>query len=231
MTTTISQLALSTDTLEVLKNFASINSNILVKPGNKLTTVSPVKNVMAEAVIDETFETEFGIWDLNKFLGVVSLFKSPTLTFEDKYVVIEENGASVQYMFSDPSLLTTVNREIKMPETVLSFTWNPKTFGELMKAASVMQLPDFCIRSSDHDEVEAVVLDKADASSNHYSIILDNATWKGNAFEFFFKVENIKILPGEYTVNITEKVVSEFIHTKRDIKYYIALESDSTYKG
>ena len=228
--TTATQLALSTSTLEILKNFASINSNILVKPGNKLTTVSPVKNVMAEATVDETFDTEFGIWDLNKFLGVISLFKNPSLTFEDKYVVIEENDASVQYMFSDPSLLTTVNREIKMPETVLSFTWDPKTFGELMKAASIMQLPDFCIRN-DGDTVEAVVLDKADSSSNHYSVELGEVTWQGNSFEFFFKVENMKILPGEYTVNITEKVVSEFIHTKRDIKYYIALESDSNYTG
>ena len=228
--TTATQLALSTSTIEILKNFASINSNILVKPGNKLTTVSPVKNVMAEAIVDETFDTEFGIWDLNKFLGVISLFKNPSLTFEDKCVVIEENGASVQYMFSDPSLLTTVNREIKMPETVLSFTWNPKTFGELMKAASIMQLPDFCIRNNG-DMVEAVVLDKADSSSNHYSVELGEVTWQGNSFEFFFKVENMKILPGEYTVNITEKVVSEFIHTNRDIKYYIALESDSNYTG
>ena len=228
--TTATQLSLSASTLEVLKNFASINSNILVKPGNKLTTVSPVKNVMAEAIVDETFENEFGIWDLNKFLGVVSLFKSPSLTFEDKCVVIEENGASVQYMFSDPSLLTTVNREIKMPETVLSFNWNPKTFNELMKAAAVMQLPDFCVRNNG-DAVEAVVLDKSDSSSNHYSVELGDVSWQGNDFEFFFKVENIKILPGEYTVNITEKVVSEFIHTSRDIKYYIALESDSNYTG
>lgn len=230
MSATATKLTFSPETLEVLKNYASINSNILVKPGNKLTTVSPVKNVMAEAVVPETFDTEFGIWDLNKFLGVISLFKNPSFTFEDKYVLIEENDASVKYFFSDPSLLTTVNREIKMPETVLSFNWNPKAFGELMKAAAVMQLPDFCIRN-DGDMVEAVVLDKADASSNHYAIELGEVTWQGNDFEFFFKVENIKILPGEYTVNITEKVVSEFIHTKRDIKYYIALESDSRYNG
>ena len=230
MTTVSNGMKLSTETLEVLKNFASLNSNILVKPGSRLTTVTPIKNVLAEAEVSETFENEFGIWDLNKFLGVVSLFKNPVLSFEDKCVWIEENGASVQYFFSDPSLLTTVNREIKMPATVVSFNWDPKTFSELLKAAAVMQLPDFCVRSNG-DDVEVVVLDKSDPSSNHYSIVVENSTWQGNGFEFFFKVENLKILPGEYTVNITEKIVSEFIHTKRDIRYYIALESDSSYTG
>jgi hypothetical protein len=231
MTATATQLTLSRDTLDVLKNFASINSNLLVSSGNKLTTISPVKNVMAEATVSETFDSEFGLWDLNKFLGVISLFKTPTFNFSDKYVIIEENGASVKYYFSDSSLLTTVKKTIKMPDPVISFDWKPSVFSEMTKAASVLQLPDLCIRNSDAG-IEAVVIDKADPTSNTYSIELPNVTYSPSAdFEMFFKVENLKLMPGEYTVNITEKVVSQFEHKTKNLRYWIALEADSKYNG
>jgi hypothetical protein len=231
MTATATQLTLSRDTLEVLKNFASINSNLLVSAGNKLTTISPVKNVMAEATVSETFDSEFGLWDLNKFLGVISLFKNPTFNFTDKYVIIEENGASVKYYFSDPSLLSTVKKQIKMPEAVISFDWKPSVFSEMTKAASVLQLPDLCIRNS-ATGIEAVVIDKADPSSNSYSVELQNVTYNSSAeFEMFFKVENLKLMSGEYTVNITEKVVSQFEHKTKNLRYWIALEADSSYSS
>ena len=222
---------ISNDTLEILKNFSSINSNILVRVGNKLTTISPVKNVMAEAEVSETFDQEFGIWDLNKFLGTVSLFDSPEFTFNENSVDItsQSNSSSVQYYYSEPSLLTTVNKTINMPECVVECNITQANFNDVLKAASVLQVNDIAIRSNGSD-IELLATDKKDSTSNSYSVVIgDNPT--GATFMFYFKAENLKVLPGDYRVGITEKVVSQFVHTKRPLTYWVALESDSTYSA
>ena len=228
--TTAQSIKLSSSTIDILKNFSSINSNILVKTGNKLTTISPVKNVMATAIVPESFDTEFGIWDLNKFLGTVSLFDGAEFSFEDNHVVISGgNGSSVKYWYSEPKLLTTVNKEIKMPESVVNFTLKHSDFKELLKASAVLQLPDMALRT-DGDSMELIVMDKKDKTSNTYSINLGPID-DNHEFCFYFKVENLKMLPGDYTVNVSEKSVSQFTHTKADLNYWIALEPDSTYKS
>ncbi|MBC8442782.1 MAG: hypothetical protein H8D80_01190 [Proteobacteria bacterium] len=231
MTTTQSCMKISKDTSEILKNFSSINSNILVKPGNVIRTISPVRNIMAEAKVSETFDTQFGIWDLNKFLGTVSLFTNPEFDFEETKVTITGNkGASVVYYYAEPKLLTTADKKIQMPEGVVDFTLKNSDLVELQKASSVLQVPDLALRSTDNGEIELVALDKKEPSSNSYSITVGDNTNDAD-FTFYFKVENLKILPGDYNVSVTDKVVSEFEHTTRDLKYWIALESDSKYNG
>ena len=224
-------MKLSKNTFSILKNFSSLNSNILVKEGNVLKTLTPAKNVMAEATVEEDFSIEFGIWDLGKFLGTISLFSDPDFEFEDGYVSIKgSNNSLIKYYYSEPSLLTVPTKEINMPETVVSFGWKQDIFNDLQRAAAVLQLPDLCIRN-DENGVFAEVLDKADPSSNSYSVELGDAVHKDSAsFKYYFKVENLKMLPGDYTVNITEKVVSEFCNSSGlDLKYWVALESDSVY--
>jgi len=232
MTTTATGTTISNDTLEVLKNFSSINSNILVKEGNTLTTISPVKNVMARANVTESFDQEFGIWDLNKFLGTISLFEDPEFMFEEKSVTIEskKNNSSVQYYYSEPSLLTTVNKTINMPEVVVECVLTQSHFNDILKASSVLQVNDIAIRSNG-DSIELVAMDKSDKTSNSYSIEIGNLTNHNQDFIFYFKSDNLKMLPGSYDVRITEKVVSEFKHQSRDLTYWVALESDSTYSS
>jgi len=229
--TTQTAITLSNRTLEVLKNFSTINSNILVKPGNVINTISPIKNVMAEATIEEVFDTEFGIWDLSKFLGTVSLFNKPEYEFHEKYVKIREenNSTEVTYYYSEPRLLTTVNKKINMPETVVSCTLTQSVFSDILRAASVLQVSDIAIRSNGED-IEIVALDKSDSTTNNYSVTIgDNST--SADFNFYFKAENLKMLPGDYDINISDKVVSEFNRVNDDLTYWVALESDSTYGG
>jgi len=230
MTTTTSGTTISNDTLEVLKNFSSINSNILVKEGNTLTTISPVKNIMAEVKVSEHFDTEFGIWDLNKLLGTISLFEDPEFLFEENYVTInsQKNNCSVQYYYSEPSLLTTVNKKINMPDSVVDCVLTQSNFNDILKASSVLQVNDIAIRSNGNT-IELVALDKSDKTSNSYSIDIGTLPHGDHDFVFYFKSENLKMMPGSYDVNITEKVVSEFKHQSRDLTYWVALESDSTY--
>jgi hypothetical protein len=219
---------ISKETLSVLKNFSQLNSNILVRPGNVISTVTPAKNVMAEATIGENFEVEFGIWDLNKFLGTVSLFDSPSFDFSEKSVRISgNNGSAVTYYYSEPSLLTVVNKKVQMPETVISFEFTESMFSDLQRAASVLQLPDMSIRS-EGGEIVAVALDKKDPTSNNYTVVLDD--YRSDAsFNFNFKIDNMKMLAGDYQVDICESVVSSFTNKNVDVKYWIALETDSTY--
>ena len=226
--TTATATKISKETLDILKNFSTINSNILVKPGSILTTVSPVKNVMAKATVSELFDTEFGVWDLNKFLGTISLFETPDFEFNDNYLKISSGATEVVYHYCEPKLLTTANKEIIMPDSVLDFTLKQSDLAELQKAASVMQLPDMVVRSDD-GAVELAVLDKKDSTSNTYSIDVDATT--DAEFDFFFKVENLKMISGDYNVTISEKKISQLVNTNDTVTYWIALESDSTYNG
>lgn len=227
---TATVMNLSRETLSILKNFSSINSNILISPGNRLRTISPAKNVLAEATVEENFDTQVALWDMNKFLGTVSLFKDPVFEFNENHVVITgENGSSVKYFYAEPKLITSVEKEINLPETVIEFDLLESQFSEIQRASSVLGLPDLCVKS-DGDKTNLVAMDKQDAGSNSYSIAVgDNST--GADFTMFFKVENLKVLSGDYHVEITERVVSKFTHQTLDLSYCIALESDSTYDG
>ena len=228
---TLNTMKLSKETIEILKNFSTINSNILVEPGNVIKTISPVKNVMSEATVSETFDTQFGIWDLGKFLGTISLFDDAEFFFEENYVTIAgSNGTKVTYYFSEPKLLTTINKNINMPESVVSFVLKENDFAELQKAASVLQLPDLCLRT-DGGRMELVALDKKDSTSNNYSIDLGALSHDDHDFEFYFKVENLKLMSGDYDVEVTDKGVSKFTSKSLDLTYWIALESDSRYGG
>tara|TARA_R100000479_G_scaffold175500_1_gene126724 strand:- start:232 stop:921 length:690 start_codon:yes stop_codon:yes gene_type:complete len=228
--TTTTGTSMSKQTLDLLKNFASINSNILVKPGDTIKTISPVKNIMAVATVPETFDTEFGIWDLNKFLGTVSLFDSPSFEFGERSVTISgSGGSSVNYYYSEPRLLTVPTKDIVMPDPVVSFNLTQDALNEINRASSVMQLPDLVVRS-EGTTIVMVALDRQDDTTNSYSVELGELSVESD-FEFVFRVENLKLLPGDYRVDVTDKVVSQFTHTQLDLKYWIALESDSRYSA
>ena len=225
----MSNTNLSRDTLSILKNFSSINSNLLVKPGNKITTISPAKNIVCEAVVEEHFATQFGIWDLSKLLGTISLFDDPEFSFGEKSMeIISETGAKVSYYYSEPRLLTVLDREVKMPEAVVSFILKQSVFDNIQRSAAVLQLSDLCIQSNDNGEIELVVLDKKTPTTNSYTTVVGQNDTNAS-FCFYLKIENLKLLSGDYKIDSCESTVTRFSHTSMDIKYYIALEHDSTY--
>jgi len=234
MTTTKTKsngIKISKRTLDILKNFASINSGIIVNEGNTLNTLSSTKNILAEAKVDETFEKSFAIWDLNKFLGTVSLFKDPEFVFGDNYITVCSGKSSVRYYYCDPRLVTSTNKKISMPSSVVTFDLTSKDFADIIKAASVLQVAQMCVRSSvDGSRIELAAIDKGDVTSNYYSLDVGENT-SGATFEFIFDVDNLKILPGDYSVAISEKVVSSFTNKNEPLTYWIALNADSTYEA
>ena len=218
---------LSDKTLTILKNFAGINNSILVKQGNQLRTISVAKNILAEASIDEEFPRDFGIYDLNQFLNGLGLHQDPELDFkEESYLNIREGKRRVKYFFADPQvIISPPEKEITLPSEDVHFQLETVALEKLLKAAAVYQLPDLSIIGGS-GVVKLVVRDKKNDTSNEYTIIVGETD---KEFTFNFKVENIKIIPGSYDVIVSSKLLSRFQNSQYDLKYYIALEPDSTF--
>jgi len=218
---------LSDKTLTILKNFAGVNNSILVKKGNQLRTISVAKNILAEANIEEDFPREFGIYDLNQFLNGLSLHQDPDLDFEnDSYLNIREGKRRAKYFFADPQvIISPPEKEITLPSEDVSFQLESQSLDKLLKAAAVYQLPDFSV-IGEAGVVKLVVRDKKNDTSNSYSVVVGETE---KEFTFNFKVENIKIIPGSYDVIVSSKLLSQFTNSQYNLKYYIALEPDSTF--
>jgi hypothetical protein len=220
-------MKLSEKTLTTLKNFAGINNSILVKAGNKLRTISVAKNILAEAEIKEEFEKDFAIYDLNQFLNGLGLHQDPELDFkENSYLTIREGKRRVKYFFADPNvIISPPDKEIQLPTEDACFQLDSVTLEKLLKAAAVYQLPDFCA-VGENGVIKLVVHDKKNDTSNEYAIVVGETD---KEFVFNFKVENIKIIPGAYDVVVSSKLLSQFTNEAYNLKYYIALEPDSTF--
>lgn len=221
-------MKLSDKTITLLKNFSSINQSILFKQGNSLRTISVMKNILAEAVIEEDIPKDFGIYDLNQFLNGVNLHQNAELDFaNDGYVVIKENKIRSKYFFADPNvIITPPDKSINLPTEDVCFLLDTKELDKLLKAASIYQLPDLSV-VGEAGVVKLVVRDKKNDTSNDFSIIVGETD---EEFVLNFKVENIKIIPGNYEVVISSKLLSRFKNTGFDVTYYIALEPDSTFE-
>ena len=220
-------MKLSDKTISVLKNFSSINQSILFKEGSKLRTISVMKNILAEATINEEFARDFGIYDLNQFLNGLSLHHKPELDFaNDGYVVIREGRSRSKYFFADPSVIVTPpDKEIALPSEDVCFELTTTVLEKLLKAAAVYQLPDISA-VGEAGVVKLVVRDKKNDTSNAHEEVVGETD---QDFSFNFKVENIKILPGTYDVVVSQKLLSRFTSKNHDLTYYIALEPDSTF--
>ena len=220
-------MKLSDKTLSLLKNFSTINQSMLFKKGSKLRTVSVMKNILAEASIEEEFPRDFGIYDLNQYLNGLSLHNDPELNFEaDNYVVIKEGRSRSKYFFADPNCIVTPPEDsITLPTEDVSFQLSTEQLDKLLKAAAIYQLPDLSVEGGD-GVVKVLVRDKKNDTSNDYSVVVGETD---STFSFNFKVENIKILPGTYDVVCCQKNISRFTSKNYDLTYFIALEPDSTF--
>ena len=222
-------MKLSDNTLNVLKNFAGINNSILVKEGNKLRTISVAKNILAEADIPEEFPRDVAIYDLNQFLNGLSLHSDPDLDFSpESYITIKEGSRRVKYFYADPQVITAPpEKDINLPTEDVCFQLDSTALDKLLKAAAVYQLPDLSA-VGENGVVKLVVRDKRNDTSNEYAVVVGETT---KNFIFNFRVENIKIIPGAYDVVVSSKLLSKFSNTRYDLKYYIALEPDSTFES
>jgi hypothetical protein len=217
-------MQLSEDTIAILKNFASINQGILLREGNVLKTISPQKNIMAKAVVSENFPKEVAIYDLNRLLGVVSLFKSHDLDFTEHHIAIADGKNSVKYVYADPTVIVAAPaKEINLPSEEVSFTVTEEQMQAVLKAASVIGVPDVSF-VGDGSTVVMKAHDKKNSSSNEYAIEIGDTDL---VFSVDYKVENFKMISGDYEVSISKKLISKF---KGAVEYFVACESTSTFQ-
>ena len=221
-------MKLSSDTINVLKNFSDINENILFKPGKEVQTISGMKNILAKATIGEEIPKEFGIYNLAEFLNVIGTYSSPIIKFSDSQSLVvddEKDSSPVKYNFSEKSVLNTPEKMIQMPSVDSTFELKNESLQKVMKRVNTLGLPDLAFKSED-GEIKLVASDKKDPNSNTASIVIGNSNID---FIAYLKTENLKFVPDDYTVEISSKKIAHFINKNKPIEYWVALEPDSEF--
>jgi hypothetical protein len=222
-------MKISKETLEVLKNFSAINPNLVIKPGNKLSTIAEAKNVMASAEVVETFPKEFGIYDLNEFLSVLSLTTDPELEFTDDEVVIVDGNKTVKYRYADTSILTSPQKEVNMPDTDLTVSLTQEVISNIRRAGSALNHVVVSLQA-DGTDVTIAVKDPANASANTYIESVGQSDHTD--YDFQFLISNLKLIPGDYEVSVSSKLISHWkCINNNSVEYWIALEKNSTFNN
>jgi hypothetical protein len=217
----------SATTIDILKNFSEIKQGIVFKEGNVLSTITPFENILAKAKIEETIPKRFAIYDLHDFLNTLALFDDPEIIFDnDVFMVIKESGSSTKcrYHFSSEDIIVSPQKDIKMPDCEVRFVLEDYVLKKIKRASSTMSLPDFVIRNNDKDIVVTIV-DNKDESSNSFDVVVGKTEHK---FSFHMKAENLRLLPNDYGVEMSSKLITHFI-SKTGVEYWIALEKTSSF--
>lgn len=223
-------MQLSDQTINVLKNFAGINSNIVFRAGNELKTISVAKNILAKVTLEEDFPQEFGVYNLPEFLNVLSLVENPTLQFEKTHLTISDSTGlrGNKYFYSDIEMLSAPSKDVIMPPADVKFTLDTDTLSRIKRASSVLGHDNISI-TPDGSNIKLSVVDKDDATSNSFFTYLTGEFEAGVDFNFIMNVNNLKVVNEDYVVSISKKLISNFKSVQSSIEYFIALEKSSTY--
>ena len=186
--------------------------------------MSQMKNIVSKATLPDTFEKEFAIYDLNEFLSAMSLFDDPDLEFGDSSVKISQGGQSLNYYYSDPTVVTTPKSDITMPDASAIFTLKQSVFNQVLKASSVLGVPDMVVDVDSEGNMSIRVSDRKNDTSNSFSVALEGKSEVQDQ-KFYFKVENLNLLSGDYEVQVSHKGISNFKNLSKNVEYFIALEA------
>ena len=221
-------MKISDNTIGILRNFSDINANILFKPGKTLSTMSTMKNIMAQADVEEEFESEFGVYDLPEFLRAIDSFQQPVLKFNgtaNLKIQDEKSTLSARYAFADKSTLRYPSKQISMPDKTVTFSLKNSDYESVKKLYTNLSLPDIAFKG-ENGKIKLVALDKKNSNSNESSIVVGESDLE---FTAYIKAENMKIIPGDYDVALSKAKIAHFINKKVKVQYWIALEADSTF--
>ena len=222
----MSKVILSKKTLDVLKNFSTINSSIVFRKGSTVRTISNAENILAKFTGEEVFPSDFAIYDLSQFLSGISLFNDPQLEFTSgDFVSIRGGRQSAKYYFSDPeiTLKSAPEKNVNFPGADLQFNLSGEDLIALQKASAVYSLPDLTFQSEEGlDTIKLILRDKENNTSNTYDLTV--AGCSTGTYSLDIKIENIRLLPGDYTVKVSSHLISEWTNSNLDLTYYVGLE-------
>lgn len=218
---------LSESTVSILKNFNSINPSLLVRPGNQITTMSPQRSIIAKATVAEDFPQQFAIYELSKFLGVLSLFKDPEIDFGQKSMKIQTGKHATTYTYADANMIVAPpEKEITFPGADIEFSITTEDLQKVVRATGILQVPDIVV-SGYNGTIEITATNSKNPTTDVYSIEVGETT---NTFLMVFKAENIiKLIPKDYNVRISSKGISQF--NTEGLMYFVANEANSNFGG
>jgi len=222
-------MKVSEQTLQTLKNFASINPNFVAKGGTSVSTIAEAKNIVASANLDIELPETFAIYDLNEFLGVLGLVDEPQITFSDTSCTISDSSgrSSINYYFSDPDILTKSEKELIMPEAEITFDLDQATLGRIKRASGALGHENVRVTAAD-GAITLTVMDPENSTSNTFSIdVSGSATIED--FEVYLNIANLKVIPGDYKVKISSKYISQFVKEDTGHSYFVAVEKTSSF--
>jgi hypothetical protein len=219
-------MKISSETINILKNFSGINANLVFKPGKELKTLSEAKTIMATASTLEDFPVEFGVYDLNEFLSLFSLMDEPELEFSDKFLTMSDGSQKIKYFYSEIDILTQPTKDINMPECEVILDISSSNLDKIRKAAAVLGHSELSF-SSQGNSVVASVFNEKDATANTFDI--DLGTTSTETFNYIFSISNLKMLQGDYKVSISSKLISNWRNADNPLDYFIALEKSSSF--
>ena len=216
-------MKLSENTLAVLKNFAAINSGVVLNSGKTQKTISPEKSILVEATIDDDIPTQFGIYDLNQFLGNLTTLRNPELTFNKDAVTLDDGELSFDYRACSANLIITPpEKELVLKSVDVKFSLPNDTLQKLIKVATMNSLPNLSVVGK-NGQLLLKIHERANDTSNTGTIKIGE--YAGQDFTASFKTDNLKLLPNDYTVEIQKGDFAKFEDAAKTMKYFIALES------
>lgn len=218
-------MKISKQTIEILRNYAAINQNILIKEGNVLTTRTVARNLFASATVDTSFPREVGIYNTATFLGVLSLFSDPEIDFGESAMTISQGKNKVNYLYAAPAVLDFPDKAIKMPAVTATFELTEENLKSLLKASAVLSSTDLKI-SSDGKVITCTVLDPKNSAANTFTVEVGESD---REFEVFIKIENLKMIPAAYDVSLSEKMIAQFQSKDKSYSLYVANEKNSKW--
>ena len=219
---------LSSETVQLLKNLSTINQSILIKPGKQLNSMSVMKNILVKADIPEEFERTVAIYDLNQFLNCMSLVPGAEIKLGSSSITLTDGKTSIDYRYSDPSVIAAPpDKELTLPSEDVCVVLTEDQLEAVKKAAAVLQIPDVSL-IGDGNKIYLTVRDKKNSGSNSYRVEVGETE---DVFQFNMKVENLKLIAGDYDVVISAKNLAFFTNHSRPVSYYVAMEPDSTFES
>ena len=223
-------MELNENILTVLKNFSTINQNILIDEGNEIKTISEAKNVLAKATVNQSFPKKFGVYDLNEFINVLSLVDVPNIEFHDNYIIIKDSTgrSKIKYFFSAEETITTLQKDINMPEPDISFFLDKDTLNRIKRASTTLGHNILSIKNEGLNNILTLnVLDNENTTSNVFTIDVSGEFDTKLVFNYMIDINNLKLIASDYKVKISSKLISEFTSTELPVTYWIALEKSS----
>jgi hypothetical protein len=221
-------MKLSESTINILKNFSTINQGLAIKTGQTIRTISKQQNVLAKAVVSENFSDEIVIYDLNRFLGVITSLEDPEIDVSNKKLYIRSGINETVYGLSDESMIVSPPvKDLKVENAEVNFSLTKTDLAQVLKISGVMSLPNIAVIGNG-SQIKLATLNAVDDESDTFSVAVGLTSAK---FKFIFNTENLKMIPGNYTVSISSKGISHFKNTVDNIEYWIATEAGSKYDG